>query len=46
MKLSVIAYQLGFKLGKIIRVIVQAVTDFFCSPPAQEEMKFAMELLI
>lgn len=45
MKLSAKAYELGFQLGKNLRKIGEAIADFFCSPPVETEMVFAMELL-
>ncbi len=44
MKLSVIAFSIGYKIGKKIRQLWEVITNTWCNPP-QDDFCFAMEML-
>ena len=44
MKLSVIAFSIGFKIGRKIKQLWEAITNAWCNPP-QNNFHFAMEIL-
>ncbi|MDJ0554711.1 MAG: hypothetical protein QNJ68_09770 [Microcoleaceae cyanobacterium MO_207.B10] len=43
MRLSVIAFSIGYKIGRKIKQLWEAITTAWCNPP-QDDI-FAMELL-
>ena len=44
MKLSVIAFSIGFKIGRKLKQLWEAITDAWCNPP-EPDYYIAMELL-
>ncbi|NES67602.1 MAG: hypothetical protein F6K24_21355 [Okeania sp. SIO2D1] len=44
MKLSVIAFSIGYKIGKKIKQLWEAIAKTWCNPP-KPDYHFAMEIL-
>ena len=44
MKLSVIAFSIGYKIGKKLKQLWEVITNSWCNPP-QSDYHFAMEIL-
>jgi len=45
MRLSVIAFSIGYKIGRKLKQLWEAITNAWCNPP-QPDYHIAMELLI
>ncbi len=44
MKLSVITFSIGYKIGEKVKKLWEAITKYWCNPP-QDDYQFAMEIL-
>jgi hypothetical protein len=46
MKLSVIAFSIGYKIGKKLKQLWRVITEAWCNPPQTENFALAMEMLV